>query len=58
MKFLLAIICLASMAVAGQTSSSLASPEAPSASDAQATPVDPGAVKAKQLAEKMIQALS
>jgi len=57
MKFRIAIICLASVAVAGQTSSSLASPEAPSASDAQATPVDPGAVKAKQLVEKMLQAL-
>jgi len=57
MKFLLAIICLTSVTLAGQSTSSLANPGAPSASDAQATPVDPGAVKAKQLVEKMIQAL-
>jgi len=57
MKFLLTYICLVSLAVAGQTPSSPAPSGATSGSDAQAAPVDPGAVKAKQLVEKMIQAL-
>ena len=57
MKPLLFCICLAALAAAGQTSAPPSATPAQSAGDKQTAPIDPGAVKAKQLVEKMVQTL-
>ena len=57
MKFLLMCICLASSAGVAQSSPSSPVSASPSETSTQSAPVDPGAIKAKELIGKMVQTL-